>query len=110
MAAKIHVERVMHRNSIAVQGESAASYALVKLIPSGLGQVSKPMGLNLALVLDVSGSMYDEDGTGSPRLNRVQNAAIAAIEKLKPEDTMTIVAFAYNAAVLLPPTPISEKA
>src|SRR3954465_6730632 len=97
MAAKIHVERMMHRNSIAVQGESAASYALVKLIPSGLGQVSKPMGLNLALVLDVSGSMYDEDGTGSPRLNRVQNAAIAAIEKLKPEDTMTIVAFAYNA-------------
>src|SRR5437762_13815735 len=58
MAAKIHLERMMHRSSIAVAGESAASYALVKLIPSGLGQVSKPMGLNLALVIDVSGSMY----------------------------------------------------
>jgi Ca-activated chloride channel family protein len=111
MAAKIHVERMMHRSSIAVAGESAASYALIKLIPSGLGGAgaSKPMGLNLALVLDVSGSMYEEDGTNIPRLKRVQDAAIAAIQKLKPEDTMTIVAFAHNALTLLPPTKISEK-
>ena len=109
MAAKIHVERMMHRSSIAVSGESAASYALIKLIPSGLGQVAKPMGLNLALVLDVSGSMYEEDGTNIPRLKRVQDAAIAAIQKLKPDDTMTVVAFAHNALTLLPPTKISEK-
>ena len=111
MAAKIHVERMMHRSSIAVAGESAASYALIKLIPSGLGGAGapKPMGLNLALVLDVSGSMYEEDGTNIPRLKRVQDAAIAAIQKLKPDDTMTIVAFAHNALTLLPPTKISEK-
>src|SRR5881394_3341465 len=110
MAAKIHVERMMHRSSIAVAGESAASYALIKLIPSGLGSGgSKPMALNLALVLDVSGSMYEEDGTNIARLKRVQDAAIAAIQKLKPEDTMTIVAFAHNALTLLPPTKISEK-
>ncbi len=109
MAAKIHVERMMHRNSIAVLGESAASYALIKLIPSGLGQVSKPMGLNLALVLDMSGSMYEEDGTGVSRLSRVQKAAIAAIQKLKPDDTMTIVAFANNALVVLPTTKVVEK-
>jgi Ca-activated chloride channel family protein len=111
MAAKIHVERMMHRSSIAVPGESAASYALIKLIPSGLGgaAASKPMGLNLALVLDVSGSMYEEDGTNIPRLKRVQDAAVSAIQKLKSEDTMTIVAFAHNALTLLPPTKISEK-
>jgi Ca-activated chloride channel family protein len=107
--AKIHVERMMHRNSIAVAGESAASYALIKLIPTGLGE-KKQMGLNLALCLDVSGSMYEEDGTGISRLNRIQNAAISAMSNLKPEDTMTIVAFAHNALVLCPPTPIAEKA
>src|SRR5436309_15960291 len=85
MAAKIHVERMMHRSSIAVAGESAASYALIKLIPSGLGGASAPMPLNLALVLDVSGSMYEEDGTNIPRLKRVQDASIAAIQKLKPD-------------------------
>ena len=55
MTAKIHIERMMHRSSIAVMGESASSYALLKLIPTGLGDgASKPMGLNLALALDVS--------------------------------------------------------
>jgi Ca-activated chloride channel family protein len=109
MAAKIHVERMMHRSSIAISGESAASYALVKLIPSGLGTGSASMGLNLALVIDMSGSMYEEDGTNVSRLKRVQDAALAAIGSLKPTDTLTIVAFANNALVVLPPTTLAEK-
>jgi Ca-activated chloride channel family protein len=106
--AKIHIERMMYRSSIAVAGESAASYALIKLIPAGAAG-GKPLGLNLALVLDVSGSMYEEDGTGISRLRRVQDAAVNAIGKLKPEDTLAVVAFAHNAAVLLPATTIADK-
>ena len=106
--AKIHIERMMHRSSIAVAGESAASYALVKLIPAGGG--TGPLALNLALVLDVSGSMYEEDGTGVSRLRRIQQAAVSAIQKLNPNDTLAIVAFAHNCQVILPSTPISEKA
>src|SRR5215469_13914999 len=108
MPAKIHIERMMYRNSIAVPGESAASYALVKLIPSGEGP--KPLGLNLALVLDVSGSMYEEDGTGQSRLKRVQEAAQAAIGKLRPDDTLAVIAFAHNAQVVLPATSLTERA
>jgi Ca-activated chloride channel family protein len=108
MAGRINIERMMHRNSIAVMGDSAASYALVKLIPTG-GGGGKAMGLNLALVLDVSGSMYEEDGTGISRLKRIQDAAKGALEMLKPEDTLAIIAFAYNCQVLLPSTKISEK-
>jgi Ca-activated chloride channel family protein len=100
---------MMYRASIAVPGETAASYALVKLIPTGSGAPSA-LGLNLALVLDVSGSMYEEDGTGISRLKRIQTAAINAIQKLKPTDTLAIVAFAHNASVVLPATPLSEKA
>lgn len=108
MPAKIHIERMMHRNSIAVKGDSTASYALIKLIPTGEGP-SKPLGLNLALVLDVSGSMYEEDGTGISRLKRIQDAARTAIEKLRPADTLAVIAFAHNAQIVLPATPISEK-
>lgn len=108
MTAKIHIERMMHRSSIAVPGESAASYALVKLIPSGEGPAA-PVGLNLALVLDVSGSMYEEDGTSISRLKRIQQAAIAAIGKLRPDDTLAIVAFAHNAQIVLPSTKLSER-
>ncbi len=104
---KIHIERMMYRTSIAVMGESAASYALIKLIPTGLGG---SLGLNLALVLDVSGSMYEEDGTGISRLRRVQDAARSALNYLKPNDTLSIIAFAHNSSVLLPPTPISDRA
>jgi Ca-activated chloride channel family protein len=106
--AKIHIERMMYRSSIAVPGESAASYALVKLIPSGVG-AAKPLNLNLALVLDVSGSMYEEDGTGISRLKRIQDAAIAAIQKLKPDDKLAVVAFAHNSQVVLPATSLAEK-
>src|SRR5271155_857632 len=105
--AKIHIERMMHRNSIAVAGEWAASYRLIKIIPSGLG--TKALGLNLALVLDVSGSMYQEDGTGISRLKRIQDAAISAMKVLKPDDSMAIIGFAHNALCLLPPTKIADK-
>jgi Ca-activated chloride channel family protein len=106
--AKIHIERMMYRSSIAVAGESAASYALIKLIPSGEGG-PQPLGLNLALVLDVSGSMYEEDGTGVSRLSRIQQAARSAIDRLNPDDTLAIVAFAHDAQVILPSTRLSEK-
>lgn len=106
---KIHIERMMYRNSIAVTSDSAASYALIKLIPAGGGS-SKPLPLNLAIVLDVSGSMYEEDGTGSSRLSRIQQAAHAAVQKLKPEDHLSIVAFAHDCQVVLPSTPLSDKA
>jgi Ca-activated chloride channel family protein len=106
--AKIHIERMMYRSSIAVMGESAASYALIKLIPAG-GGASVPIGLNLALVLDVSGSMYEEDGTGISRLKRVQDAAHKAIQSLKPDDMMSIIAFAHDVQVILPPTAMSDK-
>jgi Ca-activated chloride channel family protein len=106
---KIHIERMMYRSSISVSGETAASYALIKLIPAGSGG-AKPLPLNMAIVLDVSGSMYEEDGTGKSRLARVQEAALAAVEKLKPEDHLAIVAFAHDAQVVLPSTPLAEKA
>jgi len=108
MPAKIHVERMMYRSSIAVPGESTASYALVKLIPSAEG-AGKPVALNLALVLDVSGSMYEEDGTGISRLKRIQQAALSALEKLRPDDTLAIIAFAHNCQVVLPATTLAEK-
>jgi len=109
MPAKINIERMMHRNSIAVMGETAASYCLVKLIPTGETGGGKSLGLNLALVLDVSGSMYEEDGTGISRLKRIQKAARSALDMLKPDDTMAVVGFAYNAQLILPATSISDK-
>jgi Ca-activated chloride channel family protein len=106
--AKIHVERMMHRNSIAVAGESIASYALLKLIPA-VGGGGASIGINMAMVLDVSGSMYEEDGTGKSRISRVQEAACSALNFLRPNDSIAIVAFANNAELVLPTTLVSQK-
>jgi Ca-activated chloride channel family protein len=105
---KIHLERMMHRSSICVPGESAASYALLKVIPAG--GAGQPLGLNLALVLDVSGSMYEQDGTGVSRLERVQQAALSALNRLRPTDTLSVVAFAHDAQAVLPATPVADRA
>src|SRR5205085_4188444 len=108
MSAKIHIERLMHRSSIAVAGQSAATYSLIKLVPSG-NEGTNPLPLSVALVLDVSGSMYEEDGLGVSRLQRIQQAALAATAKLKPEDTLAIIAFAHNAQVVLPSTRMADR-
>jgi Ca-activated chloride channel family protein len=109
MPPKIHLERMMHRNSIAARGESVASYALLKLIPAGDGD-APVLPLNVVLVVDVSGSMYEEDGTGVSRLRRVQNAALRALDRLRPGDSLAIVAFAHTAETVLPLTSLAEKA
>jgi Ca-activated chloride channel family protein len=108
MSAKIHLERMMHRDVFKVVGQSTAAYALIKLIPAGEAS-AVPMRLNVALALDVSGSMYEEDGTGLSRLRRVQEAAARAIQQLQPTDWISIIAFGQDANVVLPPTPVAER-
>src|SRR5947208_8366001 len=105
-APRLVLERMMHRQSVAVPGESLASYALLKLIPAADGPASLP--LTLALCIDISGSMYWADGTGKSRLDRVRDAATAAVAKLKPTDRIALIAFANGADVVLPPTPAAE--
>jgi secreted protein with Ig-like and vWFA domain len=99
----------MHRSSIAVTGESAASYALINLNPEGEG-TSELLPLNVALIVDVSGSMYEDDGVGVIRLGRIQEAVLAGFAKLKPEDTLAVVAFGHDAQVVLPPTRLVDLA
>lgn len=105
--ARIMIERMMHRNAIAIPGETGASYMLLKLLPSV--DASRAPALNLAFILDVSGSMYAEDGTGTSRLKRIQEATKLAISKLRPQDMITVGAFAYDAKILLPSTTIADK-
>src|SRR5262249_7207812 len=107
MAGKVHVERMMYRNSISVPGESAASYALVKLVPAA--DAPKAGGLNLAMVLDVSGSMYEEDGNGRGRLKRIQEAALSGIKRMREDDQISIIAFGQDAKVILPSTSLGDR-
>lgn len=53
--------------------------------------------LNLALVIDKSGSMADDD-----KMSRVKEGLHAMLGKLRPDDIVSIVTFDYGANVLFP--------
>src|SRR2546423_14786924 len=102
-APRLVLERMMHRQSIAVPGESLATYALLKVIPSGDGPA--PLPITLALCIDISGAMYWGDGTGKSRLDRGREAATAAVPRAKPADPIALDAFRNGAELGLPPAP-----
>uniref|UniRef100_UPI0040577354 vWA domain-containing protein n=2 Tax=Candidatus Electrothrix sp. TaxID=2170559 RepID=UPI0040577354 len=57
----------------------------------------KRLPLNLALVIDVSGSMRDEN-----KLTYVKQAAISLVNRLRPEDRLSIISYSNEARVVLP--------
>ena len=59
---------------------------------------------NLVFLIDVSGSMDEPD-----KLPLLKSAFRLLVEKLKPEDTVSIVTYAGNAGTVLAPTAISDK-
>lgn len=60
--------------------------------------------LNLTLVLDHSNSMK------GPRMERVKVAAQRLIEDMNPGDIISVVAFNDRASVIIPATPVDDKA
>lgn len=61
-------------------------------------------GHNLVFLIDTSGSMY-----GSDRLDLVKRAFMLLLEELKPEDTVSIVAYASQDRVVIEGVPAAEK-
>ena len=59
---------------------------------------------NLVFLIDTSGSMY-----GSDRLDLVKRAFLLLLEELKPEDTVSIVAYASQDRVVIEGVPAAEK-
>lgn len=60
---------------------------------------------NLVFLIDVSGSMDEPD-----KLPLLKSAFRLLVEKLKPDDTVSIVTYAGNAGTVLTPTKVSDKA
>ncbi len=78
-------------------------YALLEVTPSGAA-VNARMPLNLALVLDRSGSMAIDD-----RIRCLRQAVQFLIDQLEPEDRIAIVTFTKSAEVILPSQPARDR-
>ncbi len=64
---------------------------------------SRP-GHNLVFLIDTSGSMY-----GSDRLDLVKRAFMLLLDELKPDDTVSIVAYASQDRVVIEGVPAADK-
>ncbi len=101
--AEVEVGAYLSYQNVMVTSENKLVYLLVEAAPSagiGIG----PAALNLAIVLDKSGSMY-----AAEKLEYVISAVSHVMEQLRPTDICTVIAFADKARVLIPSSQIYDK-
>lgn len=65
--------------------------------------------LNLAIVLDVSGSMRAKDNTLQSRLEWAKDAAFKTVAELSENDYFSLVVFDTNSEILIEPAPVNDK-
>ena len=86
MANDVTLTCRLNKASLPVMNTQQLAYVLIEAVPgAGMAQVQMP--LNLSLVLDKSGSMSGK------KIQNLRHAAKLVVDRLGPEDTISIVAF-----------------
>jgi Ca-activated chloride channel homolog len=105
MGAPVKLDCQISYQNILVTSENKLVYLLAEVMPdTGDIGTSDSASMNLAVVLDKSGSMYAEE-----KLEYVVSAVQHLIDQLRPNDICSIIAFADKARVVIPAGPIHDK-
>jgi Ca-activated chloride channel family protein len=106
MAAPITFNALASSDHVLSSAENFVLYVLLEAVAGmGAGSSGARLPLNLGVVLDRSGSMYDER-----RLEFVTEAVKFLSENAAPDDKIAVVAFADSARVIIQPDQIHDKA
>jgi Ca-activated chloride channel family protein len=95
MAQPVSFEALPSREYVLSSAENFVLYVLLEAVARGGADGGARLPLNLGVVLDRSGSMYDER-----RLEFVVEAVKFLVDNLNPQDKVTIVAFADKAHIV----------
>jgi Ca-activated chloride channel homolog len=105
MADALSFDALASRDYVLSSAENFVLYVLLEAIAhGGNGAGGSRLPLNLGVVIDRSGSMYDER-----RLEFVVDAVKFLADSVAPEDKVAIVAFADRAKVIVNPDEIHDK-
>lgn len=102
-AAQAKLEAAMAYPTL-LAGQKQTTYVKVGLTGFKLESVGQRAPVNIALVLDKSGSMSGD------KIMRAKEAAISAIERLQPQDIVSVVTYDSTVHVLVPATRLTDKA
>jgi len=106
MAATVTFSALASSDYVLSSAENFVLYVLLEAVAGGGGVAAGArLPLNLGVVLDRSGSMYDER-----RLEFVTEAVKFLAENAAPDDKIAVVAFADSARVIVQPDQIHDKA
>jgi Ca-activated chloride channel family protein len=102
MASDVRITCRLNKASLPVMNTQQLVYVLIEAVPgAGMAQVQMP--LNLSLVLDKSGSMQ---GT---KIQNLRDAAKLVVDRLGPDDTISIVAFSDRKYLIAESQKVDDK-
>ena len=102
MANDVTLTCRLNKASLPVMNTQQLVYVLIKAVPgAAMAQVQMP--LNLSLVLDKSGSMQGK------KIQNLRQAAKLVVERLGPQDTISIVAFSDRKYLIAESQPVTNK-
>ncbi|HVN90899.1 MAG TPA: VWA domain-containing protein [Candidatus Binataceae bacterium] len=105
MAAPVTFSALGSSDYVLSSAENFVLYVLLEAVAgAGSGGSGARLPLNLGVVIDRSGSMYDER-----RLEFVTEAVKFLAENANPDDKIAVVAFADSARVIIQPDQIHDK-
>jgi Ca-activated chloride channel family protein len=103
MANDVTLTCRMNKASLPVMNTQQLAYVLIEAVPgAGMAQVQMP--LNLSLVLDKSGSMSGQ------KIQNLREAAKLVVDRLGPQDTISIVAFSDRKYLIAESQPVADRA
>ena len=103
MANDVTLTCRMNKASLPVMNTQQLAYVLIQAVPgAGMAQVQMP--LNLSLVLDKSGSMSGQ------KIQNLREAAKLVVDRLGPQDTISIVAFSDRKYLIAESQPVTDRA
>src|SRR6516165_2071323 len=106
MAEPLTFEALVSSEHVLSTAENFVVYALLEAVAKGGGGANGiRLPLNLGVVIDRSGSMYDER-----RLEFVVEAVKFLADNVGPDDKIAVIAFADKAEVILQPDQIHDRA
>lgn len=102
MANNVTLSCRLNKASLPVMNTQQLVYVLIEALPgAAMAQVRMP--LNLSLVLDKSGSMQGK------KIENLRQAARLVVDRLGPEDVISIVAFSDRKYLIAESQPVTDK-